>query len=126
MTVPRGILDGMCRSIEEGGRRCSRVGCRSAAELTERRRKAAARQRRYAAKKKVEVEPETEPENPFANFVPEATPLTAEQRDADRAKLEDFFARKLADPSATWDAAPKTVDADENPFKDWVTGQPIP
>ncbi|MBN7481029.1 hypothetical protein [Mycobacteroides abscessus] len=113
----------MCRSIEEGGRRCSRVGCRSAAELTERRRKAAARQRRYAAKKR--AEPETEPENPFANFTPEAAPLTAEQRDAERAKLEDFFARKLADPNARWDAAPKTVDA-ENPFKDWVTGQPIP
>lgn len=125
MTVPRGILDGMCRSIEEGGRRCSRVGCRSAAELTERRRKAAARQRRYAAKKRAKAEPGAGTGNPFARFTPEAAPLTAEQRDAERAKLEDFFARKLADPNARWDAAPKTVDA-ENPFKDWVTGQPIP
>jgi len=32
----------------------------------------------------------------------------------------------LADPNAQWDAAPKTADADENPFKNWVTGQPIP
>lgn len=113
----------MCRSIEEGGRRCSRVGCRSAEELTDRRAKAAARQRRYAAKKR--AEPETEPENPFADFVPEVVTLTAEQRAEEKARLADFFARKRRDPNATWDAAP-VVDDVENPFRDWVTGQPIP
>jgi len=44
----------------------------------------------------------------------------------EKARLEDFFARKRADPAAQWDAAPTTVDADENPFSGWVTGQPIP
>lgn len=120
----------MCRSIEDGGRRCSRVGCRSAAELTERRRKAAARQRRYAAKKRAQgiivSGSETAPENPFADFIPETITLTTEERDAEREHLADFFARKLADPTATWDAAHVVDDADENPFKDWVTGQPIP
>jgi len=103
------------------------VGCRSAEEVVDRRAKAAARQRKYAAKKRLEVKPETiTPENPFADYVPEAVTLTTEQRDAERARLADFFARKRADPSATWDAAPKTDDADENPFAGWVTGQPIP
>lgn len=127
MTVPRGILDGMCRSIEEGGRRCSRVGCRSAAEVADRRAKAAARQRRYAARKA--AEPETEPvpvANPFADFTLTDEPLTAEQRDAEKARLEDFFARKRADPAAQWDAAPVDPVSDENPFAGWVTGQPIP
>lgn len=115
----------MCRSIEDGGRRCSRVGCRSAEEVSDRRAKAAARQRRYAAKKRAQVEPVTV-ENPFANFTLTDEPLTAEQRDAERQRLDDFFARKRRDPNAMWDAAPKTADVDENPFKNWVTGQPIP
>lgn len=79
------------------------------------------------SKKRSEVEPIiTTPENPFTNFTLTDEPLTAEQRTEEQAKLADFFARKLVDPNATWDAAPKTDDADENPFKDWVTGQPIP
>lgn len=100
----------MCRSLEDGGRRCSRVGCRSAEELTDRRAKAAARQRRYMAKKRAEAESVPEPENPFADFTLEAEPLTAEQRAVEQERLEDFFARKRADPSATWDAAPTTVE----------------
>lgn len=114
----------MCRSLEDGGRRCSRVGCRSAEEVVDRRAKAAARQRKYAAKKRTEVKPVTE--NPFADFALTDEPLTAEQRAEEQAKLDDFFARKLADPNATWDAAPVVDDVDENPFKNWVTGQPIP
>lgn len=109
----------MCRSLEEGGRRCR---CSTPEAAAEKRRKRNDAQKRYLARKAANAKPE----NPFANFTPEAAPLTAEQRDAERAKLEDFFARKRADPAAQWDAAPKTVDADENPFAGWVTGQPIP
>lgn len=66
-----------------------------------------------------EVTPETEqaeheapdPENPFANFIPETEPLTAEQRDAEVKKLEDFFERKRIDPRAEWHAAPKPEPA---------------
>lgn len=123
MTVPYGMMDGMCRSVADGGRRCSRVGCRSADEVADRRAKAAARQRRYMSKKRSEVEPE----NPFTNFTTETITLTAEERDAEKARLADFFARKRRDPNAQWDAgAAPVVDADENPFAGWVSGQPIP
>ena len=44
---------------------------------------------------------ETAPENPFADFIPETITLTTEERDAEREHLADFFARKLADPTAT-------------------------
>lgn len=79
------------------------------------------------ARKRGQVEPETTPvtENPFTNFVPETITLTAEQRDAERTRLADFFARKRRDPNATWDTGAAPDDA-ENPFSGWVTGQPIP
>ncbi|CPW95027.1 hypothetical protein [Mycobacteroides abscessus] len=56
-------------------------------------------------KKKAQMEPvKPEPRNPFDGFTLEPVTLTAEQRDAEKARLADFFARKRADPSATWDA----------------------
>lgn len=87
----------MCRSAAEGGRRCSRVGCRTAAEVDERRRKAAERQRRYAARKKAQVPAITDPENPFKDWVsgqpiPAAEPVKSAPADADeRARVEANF-----------------------------------
>ncbi|MFV8275814.1 hypothetical protein [Mycobacteroides abscessus] len=133
----------MCKSIAEGGHRCR---CKTAKAAADKRDAAAKRQREYMRKKKAaattvtdpesvdtEQSPEAkttvmsaapDPENPFTDFTSEPA-LTDEQRDAEAKKLDDFFARKAADPDAQWDAAPKPA-ADENPFKDWVTGQPIP
>ncbi len=133
----------MCKSIAEGGKRCR---CADPEKQEKRRAAAAKRQAEYMRKKRaehaaatvdiVDAAPETspeaeqaetaapDPENPFTDFTSEPA-LTAEQRDAERERLADFFERKLADPNATWNAAPVS-DVDENPFKDWVTGQPIP
>lgn len=84
----------MCRSVAEGGRRCNRVGCRTADEVRERRRKAAARQRAYAARKRAQVPAITDPENPFKDWVsgqpiPEAKP--AVKSAAERARVEANF-----------------------------------
>lgn len=48
-----------------------------------------------------------DPENPFTDFTPETEPLTDDERDEEKARLADFFERKMADPTATWHAAPK-------------------
>lgn len=123
---PSGIIGRMCRSIADGGRRCRCV----TPEAAEKKRAARNRaQKRYLARKRAErVEAETtvsepgtapvlpEPENPFADFVPESVNLTAEQRDAEQAKLDDFFVRKQRDPNAVWDAAPKPTEVEANFF----------
>lgn len=130
----------MCKSIAEGGKRCR---CADPEKQEKRRAAAAKRQAEYMRKKRaattvtpdpLDAAPETspeakttvtsaapEPENPFANFAPETEPLTDEQRDAERERLEDFFARKLADPTAQWDAAPKPEPAAHGVEKNFLS-----
>lgn len=110
----------MCRSLEDGGRRCR---CTTPEAAAEKRRKRNDAQKRYLKRKAAASV--VEPENPFTDFTITDEPLTAEERAEEKSRLDDFFARKLADPSAQWDAAPVSDDVDENPFAGWVTGQPI-
>ncbi|MDM2173426.1 Uncharacterised protein [Mycobacteroides abscessus subsp. abscessus] len=93
----------MCRSIDEGGRRCR---CTTAEQAEKKRAQRNEAQKRYLARKASVVEVE----NPFTNFIPETITLTAEQRAEEKSRLADFFARKRADPDARWDAAPNTVE----------------
>lgn len=109
----------MCKSKVDGGHRCR---CKTAKAAAAKRDAAAKRQARYMKKKRaatvnvdIEQSPEPEqaehaapdPENPFTDFTPEVVTLTDEQRAEQKARLDDFFERKLADPTAQWHAAPK-------------------